>query len=242
MKFKFALWIILFVLSSSPANPQDTLVLNTAVGAPLHASDGTGFLDSVVKQVMGRIGIQVTVRSPPAERALINANAGIDDGDLLRIAGLEKFYPNLVRVREPIYRIKFTAFAKSVDFQTTSWNSFAPYSVGIITGWKIYERNITDAAHITMVKDAPQLFDLLVNDRAQVVFYTSWMGLAHLKNIKISGVKMLQPPLAEKDMFIYLHKKHSDLIPKIAASLRAVKADGTYQRLYDWKMEPFENN
>jgi len=55
-------------------------------------------------------------------------------------------------------------------------------------------------------------------------------------------VTMLQPPLADKDMFLYLHKKHRNLIPRITASLRAVKADGTYQRLVDRFLTPLAHH
>jgi len=188
-------------------------------------------MDAVLKEVLGRVGIGVKVVRLPAERAIIDANAGISDGDSLRVAGLEKIYPNLIPVPEPIINWKFVAFAKEGDFQITNWKSLKPYSVGMITGWKIFENNVTEAAQITKVKNPAQLFNLLINDRTQLALYDAWGGLAHLRSNKINGVKMVKPPLASKDMFLYLHKKHQSLIPKVTASLRAMKADGTYQRL-----------
>lgn len=238
MNLRGAMWVLLFLLAAKPALAQETLVLNTAARAPFHTPEETGFIDVVLQEVLGRVGIGVKVVKLPAERAIINANAGIDDGDADRIAGLEEFYPNLIPVPEVISNWKFVAFAKGVKFPTVGWKSLKPYSVGIITGWKIYENNVTEAAQITKVKNVTQLFYLLVNDRADVALYDAWQGLAHLKKNKISGVKMLQPPLAEMGMFLYLHKKHRHLVPEIAASLRAVKADGTYQRLVDRLLTP----
>ena len=32
-------------------------------------------------------------------------------------------------------------------------------------------------------------------------------------------------------MFLYLHRKHAALVPKLAAALRQMKADGSHQRI-----------
>ena len=58
------------------------------------------------------LGVELRLVKLPAERGLINANAGIEDGDLARITGLEKQYPNLVRVPEKLVDLDFTAFSK----------------------------------------------------------------------------------------------------------------------------------
>ncbi len=47
----------------------------------------------------------------PAERCLQDANAGISDGEIGRIRGMSRFYPNLVLVDEPIIESRdFVAF------------------------------------------------------------------------------------------------------------------------------------
>jgi polar amino acid transport system substrate-binding protein len=34
-------------------------------------------------------------------------------------------------------------------------------------------------------------------------------------------------------MFIYLHKKHEALVPRVAQALARMKANGSYQRIFD---------
>ena len=46
----------------------------------------------------------------------------------------------------------------------------------------------------------------------------------------------LEPSLARREMFIYLNKRHTALAPKLAAALRAIKAEGLYDRLYREKV------
>lgn len=39
--------------------------------------------------------------------------------------------------------------------------------------------------------------------------------------------------------FMYLNKKHAALAPKAAKALADMKADGSYQELYDRYLKPF---
>ncbi len=211
---------------------KETLVLNTAFTYPLSTDEQTGFVDVVVREALGRIGFGLESVRLPAERALINANAGIDDGDLLRIAGLRKTYPNLIQVPEKVIDLEFVVFTKHEAFPLDGWGSLKPYSVAIITGWKILERNITGVTELTRVKDANQLFTLLLKERVDTIVYTRNVGLGYIKQRHIHGVRILEPPLARRGMYVYLHKKHQRLVSKLADALRAMKTDGSYRRAY----------
>ncbi|GMQ97413.1 MAG: hypothetical protein BMS9Abin15_1134 [Gammaproteobacteria bacterium] len=237
-------WLALISLVSWLAVPgpllaKEPLVLNTAFTSPLSNDAQTGFVDVVVNEALERIGHGLESVRLPAERALINANAGIDDGDLLRIAGLQKTYPNLIQVPEKIIDLEFVVITKRAQFPVTGWSSLKPYSVAIITGWKILERNITKVAVLTKVKNVNQLFTLLLKDRVDTIVYSRWVGLGYIKQHQIRGVRILEPPLARRDLYVYLHKKHQHLVPKLAAALRAMKTDGSYQRAFQQILAPF---
>ena len=49
---------------------------------------------------------------------------------------------------------------------------------------------------------------------------------------KLKNIHLIEPPLDTRAMFIYLHKRHAALAPKLAEALRALKADGSYDRWY----------
>lgn len=229
--------VILLGLSGSLWG-KETLILNTAFTYPLSTSEQTGFIDIVVNDALGRIGFGMESVWLPAERALINANAGIDDGDLLRIAGLQKTYPNLIQVPESVIDLEFVVFTKHASFPITDWKSLKPYSVAFITGWKILERNITEAANITRIKNVEQLFTLLLKDRVDVIVYSRWVGLGYIQQNNIRGVSILEPPLAHRNLYVYLHKKHQNIVPKLAASLQTIKTNGDYQRAFQKILAP----
>jgi polar amino acid transport system substrate-binding protein len=167
----------------------------------------------------------------PSERALLNANEGIDDGNFARVEGIDRLYPNLIRVPEEITEFEFVAFSKNLNIETTGWESLKPYNVAIITGWKILETSITDTLSLTKVKDEISLFRLLDLGRADLVIYDRRQGLAFVEAMKLQGITALDPPLAVKSMYLYLNKKHADLVSPMTEAIKRMKEDGTYRRI-----------
>lgn len=232
MHWRCLIVLALLGMSLPVAASGPTLVLNNPMAPPLTNAEGTGFIDQLLQEITRRVGVRVRLVSLPAERGLVNANEGIEDGDLSRIAGLERTYPNLVRVPEKNMDMRFMAFTRQADFTLDrGWRSLSGHSVGIIKGWKILERNIPADAQVIVVKDAEQLFRLLEHRRVDVVLYAQHLGQAQARQLGLTDVRAMGPPLTTQEMFIYLHKKHAALVPRFAEALRQIKADGTYARL-----------
>ena len=220
------------------ARPQ--LTLGTGTLPPLASRPGqTGFLEALAVEVFNRIGYDVALLKLPFERALINANAGIEDGDIFRTAGFEKDYPNLLRVPEPVLDLDFVAYAMRPDVKVRDWSDLARYNVGYVNGAKIFERNAKAARDITTVREHEQLMPLLLSGRADVVLSDRWQGLWLAREAGLL-LRPLEPPLAQAEMFIYLHRKHQALVAPVAAALAEVKRTGLWQRLVDEKLKPLE--
>lgn len=223
--------VSLVLICSTPA-AEPVLVLNNPTAPPLTNPQETGFLDQLLQEAARRTGVRVRLITLPAERGLVNANAGIEDGDLNRIAGLERAYPNLMRVPEKNMDMHFVAFTRKTDLTfDQGWRSLSGRSVGLIKGWKILEQNVPPDADVTVVKDAEQLFQLLKHRRVDVVLYAQHLGQAQARRQGLVDVRVAGPPLTTQEMFVYLHNKHASLVPKLAESLRQMKSDGTYTRL-----------
>lgn len=231
--------VFLVFALSLPAQAAEELFINTAVGTPLSTKAGDGLMDKVMKEAFKRLGISVEIAHPPPERSLRQANAGVDDGDGPRIGGLEKNYPNLIPVPEALMDMHFVAVTQGdLTFESSSWDTLKPYNVGVITGWKIYEKNITGAKSLVKVKNPEALFKGLKNGDFEVAATSKYMGTYLGKKAGIEKVNILQPPLAVKPMFLYLHKKHADLIPKLTQVIREMKKDGSYQKIMDSEPMP----
>ncbi len=215
-----------------------TLVLNDPTDAPFTTAAGDGFFDIIAGEAFRRAGVHLKLVKLPAERALMNANAGIEDGDLSRIAGLEKNYPNLMRVPEKILDMHFVAFSRQPKLTEASWTAFDSYTVGYIRGWKIFEQQLRPTTQASTADTPGQLFTMLDMNRIDVALYDRWMGYALAKQMQLPDVHVVEPPLAVREMFIYLHQRHADKIPAIAVALRAIKAEGMYTKVCREKFAP----
>jgi polar amino acid transport system substrate-binding protein len=207
------------------------ITIATSDGVPLSTPEGTGFHDQVVREAFRRIGVTPEIVHLPAERSLLNANEGIEQGVFVRVEGLEKVYPNLRRVPEKISEYEFVAFSKRTDIPINGWDSLRDYHVAIITGWKILEQNILQAQSLIKVRDASLLFQALVDDKVDLVVYNKLDGYGSIKIMGLQGIHALQAPLATRDMFLYLHSSQEKHIPGLIAALQAMKRDGTYDAI-----------
>lgn len=232
--------LVLVACTTTPARADHSLVINTAAQPPMVNAEHTGFLDELTKEIFRRLGHGVKIVLMNANvRTLINVNKGIDDGNLVRIKGMEKTFENMRWVPEHMTFFEFVVFTKDPAIRIEKWEDLAPYNVAFIRGWKILERKITRAQSINLVKDSGQLFDLLKNDRAEIVIFGPVRGRYILEKKGIEGVRVLSPPLAGPKVYLYLNKKHESIIPEVAATLRAMKADGTYRRIFDATVGPY---
>lgn len=235
-----AILITLGINFTGIVQARETLVIAIAEDPPYHNVQGTGFVDVLEREVMNRIGYDIRFDKLPSERALLYANEGISDGVADRIRGIDKYYPNLIRVDEPVMTWNFVAFSRRTDIKIDGWESIKPYSLGIVNGWKILERNTEDALFRTKVKNIDLLFTLLENGRADLVLTEVWQGLLYLKQHPINDVKLLHPNIVSKVLFMYLHKKHQKLASRIAEALRGMKKDGSYQKIVDKILTPLK--
>ncbi len=124
----------------------------------------------------------------------------------------------------------FVAFSKK-PFDIDGWKSIEPLHIGIVRGWKILEDNTRDFPHVTLVPTEIELFTMLEKDRIDVALYSMLTGYEQLNKRRFEGIQHLEPPLASRDMFLYLHKSRADLVQPVAEALRAMKQDGTYERI-----------
>ena len=227
----FLLAGLLLVFGLAPAvagNPTLTLSTNNT---PLDRKA----LEQLSQESLRRIGVDLKLVSLPSERSLVAANLGEVDGEGLRVGGLGgpgTPYPNLVQVPERFVRISFVAFSKDATISLDNgWDSLKPYRIAFINGWKMFEANAQGARVVNKVDKPEQLFRMLDEGRVDLVLYTHADGLLLARNLGLTSVAPLSPALKEVDMYLYLHKKHQALVPKLTQAIRDLKADGSYNRI-----------
>jgi len=241
IRLKSFLFIILLVSNTIVAG-EALVISNGATKSPMHREHFDGFVDLVLLEALKRIDHKMDIRGLPNERSLMNANRGLIDGEAQRISGMENNYPNLIRVPEKIMDWQFVVFSKKNINTSEGWKSLMPYTTAFITGWKIFEYNVPIKTSVMAVKNEEIMFTLLQRDRIDIVLYELWQGLDFIKKHNYNDIKVSSPPIANREMFTYLHKKHARLVPKLAQALKDMKNDGTYNRIHDPVLGHLKNN
>lgn len=196
----------------TPATAE--LRLNASSPAPIN-DDGNGVFDRIVDEAARRCGHATSWTSVPAQRSLMLVADEVDDGDGPRICEMDEIVPGLVRVDEPIIRYDFVAVARDPNLEIDSWEDFLAYDVGIVRGWKIAERRLAEARSLTAVRNFELAFQLLRDQRVDVVLSERLLALHSLGDEVGASIHVLDP-FASRDMYLFLNATHGELAGELA--------------------------
>ncbi len=226
---RHALSMSLFLLISSSATWAETFTINSSFTPPTST-----VFRLILEDAFNRIGLEVDFREISAERSIDLVNDGTDDGECCRIGEINEFYPHLVRVPVPVIRVDFVAFTRDPDIPLTDWDSLAAYDVGIVSGWKILEREFTlhPPRQLYILDSSESMFGMLDKGRIQVAVIGRLVGYQKIRTLGLHNIKAIDPPLASRPMYLFLHEKHRGRIAEIETALRGMQEDGTLTRYY----------
>jgi polar amino acid transport system substrate-binding protein len=218
------------VVLALPAQRDDSdrssvrrLVLATADTQPYSSEQGTGIYDRLLLRAFQALDISVTIRHLPSERSLLEANQGRIDGEFARTAQVAAQYDNLVQVPEPLSTWDFVAVTLPGTPVPATFRALRDYHVAFINGWKVFESNVTDYRSLTLVESEEQLFAMLLAQHVDVVLYgrrraEEWVTRHHATSLVIS-----EDPLARQPMYLLLHLRHAELVPRISAEIARLR-------------------
>ncbi len=227
-----AVFSFLLLNTAESAEPLD---IGSMYKAPLSNQENTGLIDKIVKEAFYRIGAKINIVPVDGKTALEKADKGLYDGDIMRVGEgvITEKYPNLIQVPETFYTFEFVGFSKTLNVPMTGWEGLKPYKVGIATGWVILENNVRNenTKGVNKITGIFDLFNSIIKGESDLVIYERLMGYETIREAGMSDIHVLEPPLISKPMFLYLHKKHQDLVPKLATAISDMKKDGTIPKL-----------
>ncbi len=205
------------------------------VVASIRGSTDARVGEVVLREAYARLGVEVTFRSFDGAAALEASSTGEVDGELQRIDGIERQFPDLVQVPIPINYLQGTAFSIRYDFPATGWRSLQTYRIGIVRGI-IFAAQGTEGMEVTVADTYDELFGLLEQGRIDVAVTPRINGLeAVLKRpVGPSGpIVEMEGVLETLFLYHYLHRRHADLVPELSRVLKEMLLDGTIRRIRD---------
>ena len=198
----------------------------TALQISTYQSSLSQHLSPLVTLAYQNINQPITISYIPSYRSLKLVNQGAMDGELYRVADINKRYPNLIIVPVPLYYIKLTAYAKSDAIIIDGWRSLSAYHLGIIRGVELVNKQ-TISMHRTIADNHSQLFNMLQNDRIQIALSARFSATPILNALKDSEIKALKPAILSVPVYHFVHKKNQHLIPALTKALENLIGDKT---------------
>ena len=189
-----------------------------------------------------RLGYRFTYNIFPPQRGLIEADSGRVDGAATRVEfdkSLQKQFPNLIRVKEPVYKASYAAYSKNHSIHFQGWESLRgkDYIIGYVRGMKVFEKSLpeyVDKNKTLEITDIRLAIRMLASGRMDILLENEMSMKSSLRNEEFRGLDIrCIGSLDHFFLYPYLHKKHAELVPKLAAVLKDMKEDGSYEKIIE---------
>ncbi len=187
---------------------------------------------AVLREAYRRLGYEIELRKYEGHSGLSQANAGLVDGELMRIDGLSRRYDNLVQISIPLNYAPMVVFARDADFNVGGWNSLQPYRIGIVQGVLLSEQG-TRGMDTRPADSFDQLVRWLANGKIDVAVTLRVSGLMTLRDYPDSGVRELPGMLETIFLYHYLHSKNTGLVRDVERVLKSMLLDGTLRNIHE---------
>ena len=207
---------LLCALIAAPSQGQE-LHLYLIPGTPAHIAAW-----QTVEAAARHAGINVVARTLPPDRGMVMANAGEVDGAVGRSALAASEYPNLVQVPEVIYQYAPTAFAYRKIDVSEGWQSLRGHTLCMRRGYTLTERRTGGMQRQRLDSDA-SLLRMLRKGGCEIVIMDRRNTVIQAALAADPALLELLPPLEEVPLYLFLHRRHADLVPRLAEALRQVK-------------------
>lgn len=184
----------------------------------------------VMEAAARRAAVTVVARPMSAERGVVEASMGQIDGAVGRSLGVELKYPELLRVSEAVYHYAPTAYSyKPIDVGG-GWSALREHSLCIRRGLQLTTARTKDMVR-QQLADEVSMLRMLKEGGCSVAIMDRNDPVARAAMASDPSLVQLKPPLEEMPLYIYLHKRHAALVPKLSAALKQMRADGTLHKL-----------
>ncbi|MCW9034438.1 MAG: transporter substrate-binding domain-containing protein [Alphaproteobacteria bacterium] len=223
-----------FILFLSVTFPAFAEPLSFALVGVEDGTHGFQITQSLADEIGSRSGQEITIIALPAHRAKQLFKSGRIDGDWSRVDGFGKDIYGIIKISEPIASHPYFAYATRDDIKINGWESLKPYRVAYPRGWAVIELNLEPIhKNLIPVASAEAGLKFVAAGRADVFInipfiVNSWLATEELKN---KGIKAVKPPLDFLHVYIHAGPQHAELTKKMEASLKAMKLDGTYDKI-----------
>lgn len=228
---------LLILLISTCCAAQQPLKFTQIINTPDQAVGA-----QILQVAYAKLHIQIEIIEMSGKRALIESNLGRVDGEVHRIIEVGQLFPQLIRVPTQINYVEPTVFSKNTAFKLAGCKSLKEQIVGRVRGIQYAEICTKGFENVAVLPDSTLLLKALHKDVVDFAITGHFNGLVWLKKHNYKNIIPLGPALKQLALYHYIHHNHKDLVPKIDAVFKAMKASGELKELRQQYMMKILNN
>lgn len=220
------IFLILFFISTVNAGEN---VLSISIST---ANTKGSCAATILTKAYGEIGYQLNFLVIPAQRALVESNEGRVDGVMNRIEGIDRNFPNLIRIITPICTNTYFLYMLK-DNKLNSIEELTHLKIGIKKGNTPLEV-IFEKLKPYEATSYQQLISMLITKRLDAIAINeaAFANAIHSQKYpqSLKSIVTVDYPFSIDYGYHYLHKKHLNLIPLISKKLAELESNGYIEK------------
>jgi len=185
-----------------------------------------------------RMDVPLEIAVFPLQRLSISTDEGSIDGDVARVQGYGASHPQLVRVEEPVYEVTWALFALNPALEAlpelgalsaTRWRGSYLRGVGVC---ERALKALLPPERLQDVTSDAQGFTMMRLGRTEVHCTADLSALTLQTQPEFRDVVITRRvvDIGTFPLYPYVHKRNAELAPRLAATLRQMKAEGLVDR------------
>jgi len=184
-----------------------------------------------------RLGLRVELATYPTQRIGVLLDQGAIDGEVSRARIYEEAHPELIRVDESVIDIAFALHAVDATLELKRLDDLSAMKLRVSyrRGVLFCEKALATVLPLEQMVDvthAEQGLKMLLTGRTDLFCDVDLSVLSALQSAELKGVTTVHRVLVLQTapLYPYLLRKHAELAPRLAAVLKAMKAEGLIER------------
>ncbi|WP_445232149.1 substrate-binding periplasmic protein [Duganella rhizosphaerae] len=234
MRSAAILMLCLGLMQAYVASARETILL--AHPYPRETNYAPRVLTLICTDAFDQLGKDVDVRLYPPLRGALEAGAGKIDGEVGRAYAYGDNHPNLIRVGEALLSFRVTAFTRIPGLKISGWDSLkgTSYRVQYRSGYTTFKtqlEQILPARQISSVVDSQLGLQNVALGRTDIFVDLEEFGELQLARLQNRYGDVYNAGLVQDTpVYIYLHKRHAALVPRLAEIVARMKSSGAINR------------
>lgn len=198
-----------------------TVRLTTIEGSPV-----SEICSRILKEVFLKAGLEMEVTAMPNLRAARESSSGNFDGETHRISSYGDSHPELVQVPFSYYSIDTNLFSLAGSCPQGGMDNLKEYRFAILKGVAASRRLTDGFSRVQEFEDSSEMMRFLLLGRTDFVILSRIHGLSVIKEIGAAGIVTCEPPIDKTELFLYLNRSVSGLVPLIEKTMGEMSRSG----------------